>query len=642
MSGTMARLPPGFILDQPTVPTQAPGGGTLPPGFVLDQQTEAPTWGGTAANVMQQAARGATFGFGDEIAAGIGATAGPLAGMPGTWQERYDRLLAENRQRQKAFETEHPYLSLGAQVAGAVANPVSRLSTGGNFLSRMGANALINGVLGGVTGFGEGEGGFVNRLGPAGTGAATGAVLGAALPAAAEGVGNLARKVAPSLGVNVAGTDAKRTIISALQSSGGRLDDVKTQLDAATGQPLALTDVGGEDLLGLAQRTARSPGPAMVAAKEFVDQRGGLNQSARLENEVSRAISSKDWTNTIDDIVATRRAASQGAYDRALAIETPVEVKPILDSIEARIENAKGPVRDALRKARGVLLNRDGAPDTTMAGLHESKLALDALLDRSAKNPIDRVARGEIIEVQKALVAAMDAASGGEYANARAAWAGPSRMKDAAELGRSILSGKDFDETAAAIRNMSASEKEMLRVGLARSLVDKVKSTGDTRDITALQNIWGNQAVRERISAAFDDPKEFERFAEFMQREMTMAKTNAAVDPRGGSITAKLQMRGDEPAPVGPAFQALRSALRSDPLGFAASLMPNKTTGSMSAQTAAEMAPYLYSLKPGDRAKLIDQLMKQEARDTKVKRIADPVANALMRGTTVGAVQLEN
>jgi hypothetical protein len=648
MSGTMRDPWAAFEEVTPVARTEGPRERPAAPvdpwaQFDAVEPQQPQRWGGMPLDIAQQALRGATFGYQDEIASAVGATGGGLSGMGGTWSERYNRLLAENRGRQKEFETTHPYVALGAQVGGAMANPVSRLSAGTSFLGRVGSNALINGLLGGVTGFGEGEGGFVNRLGPAGTGAATGAVLGAAVPAAVEGIGKGVRAIAPSMGVNVAGTDAKRKLVDALANGGRSIDDVTNDLRGAGNQPMALVDVGGEDVLGMAQHAARKPGPAMVAAKEFVDQRGGLNQSARLEGEVQRAVSGKDWQNTIDDIVSARGRAAKGAYDTALAVATPVETAPIVASIDARIDTAKGPVRDALRKARAVLLNRDGAPDTTMPGLHESKLALDALLDRSAKNPIDRVARGEIIEVQKSLVAAMDAASQGEYAAARQAWAGPSRMKDAAELGRSILSGKDFDETAAAIKNMTASEKEMLRVGLARSLVDRVKGTGDTKDITALQNIWGNQAVRERIASAFDDPAEFEKFADFMKREMTMAKTNASVDPRSGSITAKLLMRDAEPPPVGPIIQAARGAMRADPMAMVAALMP-KASGppSLSAETAAELAPYLFSLKPGDRARLVDNLLKQQTRDQRVKRIADPVANALMRGATVGAVQLEN
>ena len=83
--------------------------------------------------------------------------------------------------------------------------------------------------------------------------------------------------------------------------------------------------------------------------------------------------------------------------------------------------------------------------------------------------------------------------------------------------------------------------------------------------------------------------------------------------------------------------------VRNDPLGVIGAVMPKGAPqGSLSAQTAAEMAPYLYSLKPGDRARLIDALINQQGRDTKVKRVLDPVANALVRGSVTGAVQLEN
>lgn len=639
MSGAIARLPPGFILDQPT---QAPG---LPPGFVLDgpAEPEKPGILDTIGGAVRQAARGATFGFGDEIAAGVGATTAAALGRPGTWGENYDAALKHNRDRDKAFEAQHPYLSLGAQVAGAVANPVSRLSAAGSLPARIGMNGLINAGLGAVAGFGEGEGGFQQRLGSAGTGAATGALIGATLPAVGAAAAGAARKVAPYLGLNVAGTDAKRTLVDAIRNSGQSLDDVRARLDPVTGQPMALADVAGEDALGLAQYVARKPGPGMQAAREFVEARGGLNQSGRLEGEIKRAISSGDWKATRDDLLSTRSKAAKPIYDKVMADATPVDVQPILDGITARIETAKGPVRDALRRARGVLLNKDGAADTTLAGLHESKLALDALIDRGAEKPISRVARAEVIEVQKQLLAAMDTASKGQYAAAREAWAGPSRAKDAMELGKSILRGQDFDETADAIGKLSASEKDFFRIGVARALDDAVKGRGDTQDMTKLRQLWGSQAVRERVAAAFDNPAEFQKFGDFMDREMTMALTNQAVDPRAGSITAKVLMRDQQPTPAGPLFQALVNVVRGNPGGAALNLMPRPSApGGIKAEVAAELAPYLFSMKAGDRAKLLDALMKQASRDDAVTPWANKAGAATLRGLTAGAVQLEN
>ncbi len=638
----MARLPPGFVLDEDRPVNQTPG---LPPGFVLDPDPAPPepSFLDNALSTGRQFLRGATLGYGDEIASASAATVGSLVGNPGTWGEKYDAALKTNRERDKGFEAQNPYLSLGAQVAGAIANPVTRMSAGKTLLGRVLSNAGINATLGGVAGFGEGEGGFLPRLGSAGTGAATGAVLGAVVPAVGEGAATVAKKVAPYLGLNVARTDGQRRVIEALRSSGLSVDDVKARLDPVTGQPMALADVGGEDVLGLAQYAARKPGASMSAAREFVEQRGGLNQSGRLQGEIDRAISSGDWKSTVDDLIATRDKTAKPLYDAVRADTTPVNVQPIIADIDTRIQTAKGPIRDALRRAKALFLNRDGAPDTTLGGLHETKMALDALMDRGAEKSIDKFARAEVRDVQKRLLAEMDGASKGKYAQAREAYAGPSRARDAMDLGKSLLSGRDFDETADAIAKLSASEKDFFRIGVSRALDDAVKGKSDTADISTIRKLWGSQAVRERVEAAFDDPAEFKQFSEFMDREMTMALTNAAVDPRAGSITAKVLMRDEQGPPMGPWFQALRNVTQGNTGAAMANLMPRASApGELKAETAAAIAPYLYSFRAGDRSRLLDELLKRQKTDALVDPIARGTGAALLRGGTVGTVQLQN
>ena len=102
-------------------------------------------------------------------------------------------------------------------------------------------------------------------------------------------------------------------------------------------------------------------------------------------------------------------------------------------------------------------------------------------------------------------------------------------------------------------RQAFPSERDFFRIGVSRALIDRVKNTGDTRDLSAIQNIWGSQGTRERVAAAFDDPAEFERFSDFMANEMTMAKTNAMVNPRAGSQTAPLQQFAADGASPRPA-----------------------------------------------------------------------------------------
>ncbi len=640
MSGAMTRLPPGFELERPV---QTPAPAALPPGFELEQpeQPGMLSRAGTYVdNLVRQVAKGATFNFSDEIAAGAGAA----TGSGGTMGDRYTANLATERSRDKAFEAENPYTAMAAQIAGGIANPVTRFPLTGGLLRRSLMAGGAGGVLGAAAGFGEGEGNFADRGGAALTGGVTGAALGGALPVVAEGVSRLARRVAPYLGMNVPATDAQRVLLRDLERSGTSLDDVRAGLAGAGNQPMVMADVAGENVAGRAQQVARVPGAGRQMAADLVEGRGGLNQSARLEGEVKRAINAQDFTAAADDLIATRARTAGPAYDRALAVDTPVNVQPILDDISARLGTAKGDIKASLQKALSLFRDRSGKPDTTMAGLHQTKLALDAMLEKTPTNSVSRVARRELMQVQERLLSAMDEASGGAYGAARQAFAGPSRALDAMDLGKRILKG-DADETAAEIAKLSPSERDFFRIGVSRALIDRVKNTGDTRDLSAVQNIWGSQGVRERVAAAFDDLKDFERFSDFMKNELTMAKTNAMVNPRAGSQTTPLaQFTADgQFAPPGTLFNAMLSAARGDMLGVGANVLRPYTRGEPDVSAlAGEIAPYLFSMKAGDRARLLDALQKRQLRDQSTQGISRRLGDVLLRGGTVGAVQLEN
>jgi hypothetical protein len=230
------------------------------------------------------------------------------------------------------------------------------------------------------------------------------------------------------------------------------------------------------------------------------------------------------------------------------------------------------------------------------------------------------------------------------YGGALKAWSGPSEALDAMALGKRVLTG-EADETAQVIAKMSPSEKDMFRIGVSRALIDRVKNTGDTRDLSAVQNIWGSQGVRERVAAAFDDPKDFERFSDFMKNELTMAKTNAMVNPRAGSQTTPLaQFTADgQSAPPRTLFNAMLSAARGDMVGAGANVLRPYTRGEPDVSAlAGEIAPYLFSMKAGDRARLLDALQKRQLRVQSTQGMSRRLGDALLRGGTVGAVQVEN
>lgn len=211
-----------------------------------------------AANAFGQ---GATLGFGDELAAGVRSampefsnwmmqrpfdgklTAGPvtnifttpddpqrgISGIKGgetlytppqpssaqtvstapTYDQRYDEELARQRAQTKADAKAYPVMTTGANLAGTLATagalsmlPGGQTLLGGGATSLPGAmlrGAASGATLGGVQGFGEGEGGFDQRLKAAGTGAAVGGVVGGALPAVGTGARYAYEKWAPPI-----------------------------------------------------------------------------------------------------------------------------------------------------------------------------------------------------------------------------------------------------------------------------------------------------------------------------------------------------------------------------------------------------------------------------------------------------------
>lgn len=131
--------------------------------------------------------QGMSFGFGDELAAGVQRGMGMLTGN----DEPYSEILARERAGLEAGRDFQPVSAYGGEVAGALAAPgaaVGTLGRGAGLTARVGASSAAGAAQGGLYGFGAGEGGFDNRLENAGEGALVGGLVGAAAPAIGAGV----------------------------------------------------------------------------------------------------------------------------------------------------------------------------------------------------------------------------------------------------------------------------------------------------------------------------------------------------------------------------------------------------------------------------------------------------------------------
>ena len=151
------------------------------------------------------AMQGITYGLSDELGAAIQALIG---------KGKYDELLDAERQRLARVKSDQPIASTAVEIAGALANPISRGIGAANAATigqRFALGALESGALGGLYGFNQGEGGFENRLKQGATSAAIaapiGAVANAALPAVRaapqQTAGSVVQDAADRLGVQL-------------------------------------------------------------------------------------------------------------------------------------------------------------------------------------------------------------------------------------------------------------------------------------------------------------------------------------------------------------------------------------------------------------------------------------------------------
>jgi hypothetical protein len=225
------------------------------------------------------------------------------------------------------------------------------------------------------------------------------------------------------------------------------------------------------------------------------------------------------------------------------------------------------------------------------------------------------------------------------FAEARAAYAGPSASMNAMEIGRRLLrDGADAAEVSAReIARLSPSEREFFRTGVARGLMDRIGAATDGAEQTRLNRIFMQPQVRERLRAAFDSDAEFAQFANNLRAEANMAATNRAVAPNGGSPTAPMQerladLRNPPRGPVQAASSAYGQSLQ-EPLADA--MLSAWRTGGITAPGAMllqrgrewgrearfqrntdAMAPILFSSDPAVRQRMAEALAARAAQDT--------------------------
>lgn len=534
-------------------------------------------WGEYADNLVRQVANGVTFGFADEIAAGLGAATG-IGGKFGD----YEGNLAAQRGQDKAFEEQYPVAATTAQVGGGIVGALGagklvgaagRAIQGADAAPQIVKNAVTaaqnapqlakyaggGAAAGGLSGAGFADGDLEDRAIGAATGGVIGGALGTALPVAVSGVGKLVgaatRPVTDRIGQGPARV-ADRKVAQAFERDGKTVDEVSARL-RTLGPEATIADAAGENTAGLLETVANQPGTGRQMAQRVLQQRQ-KGAGGRIQDSAARELGDGGFYQTLDDLNLARKEAAAPLYEQAYAKNFVWS-----DTLEDLSK------RPAFKKAMGKALNiaSEEGIDPNALGLAFNEAGDVVFKSTPSMRTLDFVKRGldDVVEEFRNDLGILKLNDAGRaingtraafvrelrdlnpaYSEALDAWSGPTQLMDAMAKGRNF-SKPDAEITEKIVGALSPAEKEAFLLGVRRGIDDMVDSTGRTSDAT--RKLLGTPKMSKALQAAFPDTASYRRFAADLLREQKFNQTRNTV--LSNSATAR-RLAGQEDAGIDP------------------------------------------------------------------------------------------
>lgn len=521
--------------------------------------------------VFNNLGQGLSFGFSDELSAGLAATlTNPFSSK--TFDELYDQQLEIERGNLEVARTKYPKLSFAGELGGALAPGTIMYKAGMKIARNLPKLARIMGVgatEGAIYGTGIAEEG--ERLSGAARGAGWAAALAPPFAGVAHVVGRGVEKYAVPLVRKLMDTpkaQARREVLRALDRDEMTPHQAQLELDAL-GPEGVVADILGGNVQGLARTVTGRPGRARTIGETLLHNR----QRGQQQRIMEAAGLSPDDIGTFKAgfyaMINNRRTQAKKFYDEAyktlidpdvprkIILKTPDgDSKTITTSLNEVLEvipkNLATKAKQLMRSDMDLLEQiKKSFPDTPEGRASAMKVLqnpdpnsfqfydyLKRALDNRIGTTIRQGAKEEarnLMGQKKILLGVLDDISPA-YRQAREIFAGEEALRGASGYGRSLMNNKvDLDEVQMALEAMSAGEKSAFRQGAIRGLVDKIEATPDTKDFA--RNMVNTTRMKELLSYAFPDTATFNSFIKTALAETRFSNTKNKV--LGGSVTAE-------------------------------------------------------------------------------------------------------
>jgi hypothetical protein len=581
-------------------------------------------------------AQGGSFGASDEIVSGLMA---PFrAASEGTsLKEAWDQGMAEEAARLATTREAYPKASTALEIVGALGTmkgtPRPANTPKPSMPKRMVKGGAQGAAGGGTYGFMTGDD-LEDRAKRGLQGAGTGALIGTTLPPVVEGGRAITKAVtAPFRSYAAPEKYAAGKVAQAFERDNRTPQKALRELDdlRQVSPNAMVADVGGQNVKGLMRSALNMPN----AAREGFGQRLDVRQAGqfrRVRDAFDAALgNSGEFEATTRTLIQSRKTKADQLF--AQAFRTPTAVTSNLKKVLSRplTVNIVSRAQDAA-KNRGenflpILKNNpqtgqfyyERVPRTE--DLHRIKLHLDAMIGavKKRETSLDNVTVRDLVILKKDLLKAI---KNDPYKRALSEFAGDSALINALEDG--IENGLRMTpaEIRLALRDMSPSERQLWRLGLSRSIVDKLGEGHKNRDRIRMLD---SPNFMDRLRAAFPDLQGYRQLQRYMAQENAMTATRQAA--QGNSTTAKQLAEGDEAG-----FEALQdmgaagmAAVRGDFLGVMQRI-GRRFTG-LNPRSAAEI---LRILQNGDYASRVSAAqIRREFGNARVDRLISALNRVL-------------
>lgn len=591
-----------------------------------------------------------SFGAYDKMAGLAGGLGGLLSGegfSQGFETARRAQEIREERARQQSGN-----LGKAAEIGGAITSGVvAKAPQAASALGRIYQGGKEAGMLGLLQGAGDSEARTVQ--GYAGDVASTGAIgagLGAGIGTALEIGRGIVKGTRGALGAlesaaaNPAKQGAKR-VFNSLEADGLTPDAAAARVGR---RETALVNVGEENTLGLARGISATPGPGRTVMNRTLDAQQKASQG-KVTAAVDAALGGGDkpFNTRLRDMITDKANKANQMFPAAFRQGMKPETIPDLQALAQRIPSEALANAKKIAQADGVQFGRElvseVGPDGSMRIVRMPSLQEWHFIQRglrSAKNAAYKAGIGEVgsayNSLWKQLRTTLDK-SNPTYKAAMKAYSDESALTDALVMGRDLMKPntlKNVDLLADELAGMSAAEKELFRVGAARSLKDELSRVPSEAG-NVVKAIFGTPAKRDALKTAFGSDKAFRQFEVEMNR--TAKELRAYGYVRQGSRTSFVDAEKQAAGALAEVADNIQNAATGGVTGAALTGLASilKSAGGMDEAVALEAAKILAMRDPASIMQALSAVQRGQATSQAVSALGQK-AMAFLRAGNVG------